>query len=236
MDENINIPSHIGIIMDGNRRWAKDKKLLPQLGHKEGADNLKKIAEVCTDFGIKFLTVYAFSTENWKRSKEEVDYLMNLFVSSIKTFKKRSDEKDYRVQLTGDINGLSTELQKEILEVEEMTKNNKGLTINFAINYGGRAEILNVTKILASEYKEGNIKLEDINEDLFSKYLQTRNSPDPDLIIRTGGEERLSGFLMWQSAYSEFYFTDTLWPDMTHADIDMAVEAFYNRQRRYGKV
>ena len=235
MDENMNIPGHIGIIMDGNRRWAKEKKLLPQLGHKEGANNLEKIAEVCAEFGVKYLTVYAFSTENWKRSKEEVDYLMNLFISSIRTFKKRSDEKDYRVQLTGDINGLSTELQKEILEVEEMTKNNKGLTINFAINYGGRAEILNVTKILASKYKEGNIKLEDINEDLFSKYLQTRNSPDPDLIIRTGGEERLSGFLMWQSAYSEFYFTNTYWPDFDKEALRKAIIEYSNRKRNFGK-
>ena len=207
MDENIKVPIHIGIIMDGNRRWAKEKGMLPQLGHKEGADNLERIAEVCEEFGIKYLTVFAFSTENWKRSKEEVDYLMNLFSSSIKKFKSRSNEKNYRIQLTGDINGLNKNLQKEILEVEEETKNNTGLTINFAINYGGRAEILIATKNISKDFKEGKINLEDINEELFNKYVQTKNSPDPDLIIRTGGEQRLSGFLIWQSAYSEFYFT-----------------------------
>ena len=235
MDENIKVPTHIGIIMDGNRRWAKEKGLIPSLGHKEGADNLIKIAENCTEFGIKYLTVFAFSTENWKRSTEEVDYLMDLFVSSLKSFKKRSNEKNYRVQLTGDINGLSAELQKEILEVEELTKNNKGLTINFAINYGGRAEILNAVKLIANEYKNGNIQLDEINEDLFNKYVQTKNSPDPDLIIRTGGEQRLSGFLIWQSAYSEFYFVDTYWPDFGKEELRRAIIEYSNRKRNFGK-
>lgn len=235
MDENIKVPTHIGIIMDGNRRWAKEKGLIPSLGHKEGADNLIKIAENCTEFGIKYLTVFAFSTENWKRSTEEVDYLMDLFVSSIKSFKKRSNEKNYRVQLTGDINGLSAELQKEILEVEGLTKNNKGLTINFAINYGGRAEILNAVKLIANEYKNGNIQLDEINEDLFNKYVQTKNSPDPDLIIRTGGEQRLSGFLIWQSAYSEFYFVDTYWPDFGKEELRRAIIEYSNRKRNFGK-
>lgn len=235
MDENIKVPEHIGIIMDGNRRWAKERGLIPSLGHKEGADNLIKIAESCEEIGINYLTVFAFSTENWKRAKEEVDYLMNLFISSIRTFKKRSKEKSYRVQLTGDINGLSNELQKEIIEVEELTKNNTGLTINFAINYGGRAEILNAAKIIAEEYKNGNINLEDVNEDLFNKYVQTKNSPDPDLIIRTGGEQRLSGFLIWQSAYSEFYFTKAYWPDFDKEELKKAVIEYSNRKRNFGK-
>lgn len=235
MNEDVKIPNHIGIIMDGNRRWAREKGLLPQLGHKEGADNLKKVAEYCDEFGIKYLTVFAFSTENWKRSKEEVDYLMNLFLTSIKSFKSRSKEKNYRVQLTGDINGLSAELQKEIRFVEEETKNNDGLTINFAINYGGRAEILNATRIIANEYKEGRISLDDINEDLFNKYVQTKNSPDPDLIIRTGGEERLSGFLIWQSAYAEFYFTNVYWPNFGKDELKKAIGEYSNRKRNFGK-
>ena len=235
MDENVKIPMHVGIIMDGNRRWAKKRGLIPQLGHKEGADNLIKIAEACTKIGIKYLTVFAFSTENWKRSEEEVEYLMNLFINSIRSFKSRSNEKDYRVQLTGDINRLNKELQEEILDVEELTKNNTGLTINFAINYGGRAEILNATKIIANELKNGTINEEDINEDLFNKYVQTKNSPDPDLIIRTGGEQRLSGFLIWQSAYSEFYFTNVFWPDFDKNELEKAVIEYSNRKRNFGK-
>ena len=235
MDENIKIPVHIGIIMDGNRRWAKERGLIPSLGHKEGADNLQKIADACEKIGIKYLTVFAFSTENWKRSKEEVDYLMNLFSSSIKTFSSRMGEKDYRIQLTGDITGLSQSLQEDILKIEEQTKDNKGLTINFAFNYGGRAEILNVAKILAEEYNDGNIKKDDITEDLFNKYVQTKNSPDPDLIIRTGGEQRLSGFLIWQSAYSEFYFTSVYWPDFDKEELKKAVIEYSNRKRNFGK-
>ena len=183
MDENINVPAHIGIIMDGNRRWAKEKGL----------------------------------------------------ASSIKTFSKRMKEKDYRIQLTGDIKGLSVSLQKDILKVEEQTKNNKGLTINFAINYGGRAEILNVSKIIAEKYKNGDISLENINEELFNKYVQTKNSPDPDLIIRTGGEQRLSGFLIWQSAYSEFYFTKVYWPDFSKEELKKAIIEYSNRKRNFGK-
>lgn len=235
MDANIKVPEHVGIIMDGNRRWAKEKSLIPQLGYKEGADNLERIAEVCEEIGIKYLTVFAFSTENWKRSKDEVDYLMNLFSSSIKKFKSRSNEKNYRIQLTGDINGLNKNLQNEILEVEEDTKNNRGLTINFAINYGGRAEILIATKNIAKDYNEGKINLEDINEDLFNNYVQTKNSPDPDLIIRTGGEQRLSGFLIWQSAYSEFYFTNVYWPDFDRNELEKAVKEYSNRKRNFGK-
>lgn len=235
MDENIKIPEHIGIIMDGNRRWAKERKLIPSLGHKEGADNLQRIAEACEEIGIKYLTVFAFSTENWKRSKEEVDYLMNLFSSSMKTFSKRMKEKDYRIQLTGDITALSEELQKDIIKIEEQTKDNTGLTINFAINYGGRAEILNATRIIAQKYKDNSINLEDIDEEFFNTYLQTKKSPDPDLIIRTGGEKRLSGFLIWQSAYSEFYFTKVYWPDFNKDELKKAVIEYSNRKRNFGK-
>ncbi len=235
MDNELKIPTHVGIIMDGNRRWAKERNLIPQLGHKQGAENLRDIAEACSDIGIKYLTVFAFSTENWKRSKEEVDYLMNLFLSYAKSFKKRLNEKNYRVRLTGNINGLSEELQKEILYIEEATKNNSGLTINIAINYGGRAEIIEATKNILEEYKNGNITLADVNEELINKYLQTKNSPDPDLIIRTGGEERLSGFLIWQSVYSELYFTKVYWPAFDKEELNKAIIEYSRRKRNFGK-
>ena len=233
MDENIKIPTHVGIIMDGNRRWAKERGLLPQLGHKEGAENIKEIVTAAEEFGVKYLTLYAFSTENWKRSKEEVDYLMNLFMYYAKFFKKHLKERNYRIQLAGDINGLSKELQDEISYIEEETKNNTGLTVNFAINYGGRTEIVNAVKQIVTECK--NITENDITEELISKYMQTRNSPDPDLIIRPGGEQRLSGFLLWQSAYSEFYFTKKYWPEFKKIEFKEAIMEYSNRKRNFGK-
>ncbi len=235
MDENIKIPTHVGIIMDGNRRWAKEKGMIPSLGHKAGADNLKKVAEACEKFGVKHLTVFAFSTENWKRSKDEVKYLMDLFLSYAKSFRKRLNEKNYRVRMAGDKSVLSQELQQEITYIEEATKNNDGLTINLAINYGGRAEIINATKIIAEKFKNGEISIEDINEDLINRNMQTYDSPDPDLIIRTGGEKRLSGFLIWQSAYSEFYFTKVYWPDFDDEELKKAITEYSNRKRNFGK-
>ena len=233
MDENIKIPTHVGIIMDGNRRWAKEKGMIPSLGHKAGADNLKKVAEACEKFGVKHLTVFAFSTENWKRSKDEVKYLMDLFLSYAKSFRKRLNEKNYRVRMAGDKSALSQELQQEITYIEEATKNNDGLTINLAINYGGRAEIINATKIIAEKFKNGEISIEDINEDLINRNMQTYDSPDPDLIIRTGGEKRLSGFLIWQSAYSEFYFTKVYWPDFDDEELKKAITEYSNRKRNF---
>ena len=229
------IPTHVGIIMDGNRRWAKEKGMIPSLGHKAGADNLKKVAEACEKFGIKHLTVFAFSTENWKRSKDEVNYLMDLFLSYAKSFRKRLNEKNYRVRMAGDKSALSEELQQEITYIEEATKNNDGLTINLAINYGGRAEIINATKNIAEKVKNGEISIEEINEDLINRNMQTYDSPDPDLIIRTGGEKRLSGFLIWQSAYSEFYFTKVYWPDFDGEELNKAIIEYSNRKRNFGK-
>lgn len=229
------IPTHVGIIMDGNRRWAKEKGMIPSLGHKAGADNLKKVAEACEKFGIKHLTVFAFSTENWKRSKDEVKYLMDLFLSYAKAFRKRLNEKNYRVRMAGDKSALSEELQQEITYIEEATKNNDGLTINLAINYGGRAEIINATKNIAEKVKNGEISIEEINEDLINRNMQTYDSPDPDLIIRTGGEKRLSGFLIWQSAYSEFYFTKVYWPDFDGEELNKAIIEYSNRKRNFGK-
>lgn len=229
------VPSHIAIIMDGNRRWAKKRLLPTQLGHSQGADNLERVADACAELGVKYLTVYAFSTENWKRSAEEVDYLMKLLTKHINDFDKRIKNRDIRFRLVGDINRLNPELQDGIRRIEERTKDKKGLTLNIVINYGGRAEMTFVAKKIAEEVKEGNLNVEDISEETLAKYLQTLDSPDPELIIRTGGEERLSGFLLWQSAYSELYFTEVLWPDFNKEELEKAILEFNNRKRNFGK-
>lgn len=228
------IPKHVAIIMDGNRRWAKKRGLPTQLGHSEGANTLEKMADVCEDLGIKYLTVYAFSTENWKRSEEEVDYLMKLLAKHIKDFDKRIKNRNVRFRLVGEISRLNKDLQDGIRGIEERTKNNTGLTVNIAINYGGRAEIAIATQKIAEDVKNNKINLEDINEDLIYKYLQTKETSDPDLLIRTGGEQRLSGFLLWQASYSELYFTDVLWPDFNKEELEKAIEEFNNRKRNFG--
>ena len=230
-----NIPQHVAIIMDGNRRWAKKRLMPTQLGHAEGAENLEKIIDACAELGIKFLTVYAFSTENWKRSEEEVDYLMKLLAKHIKDFDKRIKNREIRFRLVGEISRLNNDLQEGIRGIEERTKNKTGLTVNIAINYGGRAELTIATKKIAELIKNGEIDIDDINEDTIQKYLQTKDSPDPDLIIRTGGEERLSGFLLWQSAYSELYFTDVLWPDFDKKELVKAIDEYNSRKRNFGK-
>ena len=235
MDKELIIPNHIAIIMDGNRRWAKKRLLPTNLGHKEGANRLEDIAKYCGKIGVKYLTVYAFSTENWRRSEEEVSYLMDLLADSIIDFDKRFDNNDVRIKLVGDINGLPEKLQNGIKHIEERTKNKQGITINVAINYGGRPEIVNATKMIAEDYKAGKIALEDINEELMSNYMYTKGDPDPDLIIRTAGEVRMSGFLAWQGVYSEMYFTDTLWPDFNEKQLDKAIEEFNKRKRNFGK-
>ncbi len=234
MDLNA-LPSHIAMIMDGNRRWAKKRGLAPQLGHTEGANTLQKIAEYCDKLGIRYLTVFAFSTENWKRSKEEVDYLMNLLEKYIKDFDKKMKGRDVKVRLIGDITRLPIGLQDGIRDIEERTKNNKGLTVNLAINYGGRAEIVNATKCMVADALSGKIKIDDINDELMSTYMYTTDIPDPELVIRTGGEIRSSGFLTWQSVYSEFYYTECLWPDFDEKELDKAIQEYQSRKRNFGK-
>ena len=229
------LPTHIAMIMDGNRRWAKKRGMPTQMGHNEGAKTLEKISQYCSDIGIKYITVFAFSTENWKRSKEEVDHLMDILEKYIKEFDKRFKEKDARIRLVGDITGLPESLQLGIREIQERTKNNTGITVNIALNYGGRAEIVNATKRIAKEVATGKISPAEITEELVSAYTYTSQIPDPDLIIRTGGEFRSSGFLTWQSVYSEFYFTDCLWPDFDEKEIDKAIEEFNSRKRNFGK-
>ena len=234
--EDIIIPQHIAIIMDGNRRWAKKRLLPTNKGHREGANTLEVIGKYCNELGVKYLTVYAFSTENWRRSEEEVNYLMDLLADAINEFGKRYDGSDVKIKHLGDINRLPQKLQEGIRNIEEQTKNNSKLTINIAINYGGRPEIVNATKLIAEDYKNGKIaSVDDINEELISNYIYTKGEPDPDLIIRTGGEIRMSNFLMWQGVYSEMYFTDCLWPDFKEKELDKAIEEYSHRKRNFGK-
>jgi len=234
MKEIINLPQHIAIIMDGNRRWAKKKKLDVKLGHKKGAETIENIAKYCNKIGIKYLTVYAFSTENWKRTKEEVGALMLLLQNYLDIFAKTADSENIKIKILGNREGLSAGLLKKIDNTVEATKNNTGLTFNIAFNYGGRDEIVNAVKKIACNIKEGNINLEDINEKLISENLYTQDIPDPDLMIRTSGEMRTSNFLPWQLVYSEFYFTNKLWPDFGTEDLDNAIEEYNKRTRKFG--
>ena len=220
---------HIAFIMDGNGRWAERRGMPRRFGHRYGAEAFRRVVRYCGDIGIKYVTVYAFSTENWSRPEKEVQSIMKLLDKYLDECGKSVEDYDIRMKFIGDISKLAPELAQKAQKLEEISKDNK-LTLCLAINYGGKDEIVNAcNKLIASG--KSNITADDIASELY-----TADIPDPDLIVRTAGEMRLSNFLMWQSAYSEFYFTDTLWPDMTQADIDKAVEAFYNRQRRYGKV
>lgn len=233
MDEII-MPKHIAIIMDGNRRWAKKRNLPIKLGHKQGAETLKKIVRYANKIGIKYITVYAFSTENWKRSKDEVDALMNLLTNYLDDFSKEANTENIVIRVLGNIKVLSKQLQESIERTIKRTENNTGTIFNIALNYGGRDEIINAVKKLSEDVKKGNIDINEISEEVFSSYLYTKNIPDPDLLIRTSGELRLSGFLTWQSVYSEFLFLDKLWPDFTEKDLDDSIEEFKNRNRKFG--
>lgn len=230
-----NFPKHIGIIMDGNRRWAKSKMLPVKLGHKQGAETLKKIVRYANKIGIEHLTVYAFSTENWQRSDEEVDNLMNLLQNYLDDFTKEADTENIVIRVLGDVTQLSESLQKGIASAIERTKNNTGIIFNIALNYGGRAEMIKAVQEISEQIKNGNLKSEEITEEVISNYLYTKGQPDPDLIIRTSGEMRLSGFLMWQSTYSEILFLDKLWPDFSEKDLDASIEAYSKRKRNLGK-
>lgn len=234
MEEKDNLPTHIAIIMDGNRRWAKQRNLDIKLGHKKGAENLEKVAKYCNKIGIKYLTVYAFSTENWKRTKEEVGALMLLLQNYLDIFAKTADSENMRIKMLGNRDGLSEGLLKKIDNTVEGTKNNTGLTLNVAFNYGGRDEIVNATKSIARKIKNGELNIEDINEQIISDNLYTNDIPDPDLMIRTSGEIRTSNFLPWQLVYSEFYFTDKLWPDFGTEELDKAILEYNKRTRKFG--
>lgn len=230
----LTIPEHIAIIMDGNRRWAKQANLPQTLGHKEGVNALKKIVKYAHKIGVKYLTVYAFSTENWNRKKDEVDFLMKLLSEVIKAETKELIENGVKIKHIGFEEGLPDPLPKELKSLEEKTKNNTGLNLQIAINYGSRLEIINAAKKIANDIKNNDLNPDDINEITFSNYLFTSKIPDPELLIRTGGEIRISNYLLWQCAYSEFYCTETMWPDFNETELDKAIEEFNYRQRRFG--
>ncbi len=229
-----NMPRSIAIIMDGNRRWAKAQGKPSSYGHKEGAKTLEKIVRYANKIGLEYITVYAFSTENWKRTEDEVKTLMLLLQSYLDDYSKRADSENIKVKILGDISALSKGMQKSIKECMERTKNNTGVTFNIAINYGGRDELVKATKKIAEKVKNGEIDINDINEDLISNNLYTAGEPDPDLLIRTSGELRLSGFLTWQSVYSELLFINKNWPDFSEEDLDNAIIEYQKRTRKFG--
>lgn len=228
----MNIPKHIAIILDGNGRWAKSKGMPRSYGHIQGAKNLDRIVEAAYDMGVKYLTVYCFSTENWNRPAEEVEALMKLLRQYMKTAQTRAKKNNIRTRVIGDISRLDEDLQKSILELEKVSAEYDGINLNIAINYGSRDEMVRgVRKML-----EDNLKPEELNEEVFSSYLDTKDIPDPDFLIRTSGEQRLSNYLLWQLAYAEMYFTDVPWPEFSPEDLKAAVEFYSTRDRRYGKV
>ena len=228
------MPKHIAIIMDGNRRWAKAKGKPASFGHKEGAKTLEKIVRYANKIGLEYITVYAFSTENWKRAEDEVKALMLLLQSYLDDYSKRADTENIRVKILGDISALSEGMQKSIINCMERTKNNTGVTFNIALNYGGRNEIVKAVKEIAEEVKEGKIDVENINEETISSHLYTKNEPDPDLVIRTSGELRLSNFLPWQSVYAELLFVQKNWPDFEEEDLNKAIIEYQKRTRKFG--
>lgn len=230
-----NIPRHIAIILDGNGRWAKKRGLPRNAGHLAGSETFRKIATYCKNIGVEHLTVYAFSTENWKRSEEEVGGIMKLLDKYLREAIRDMRKKGIRMKVFGDISRLSPELQKLIEETAEISKEIEGFQANICINYGGRAEIVRAAEQYANDVIMGRVE-DDLTEEQFSKYMYSADIPDPDLLIRPGGEYRLSNFLLWQCAYSEFYYTDVLWPDFDEAELDKAIAAFNSRDRRFGGV
>lgn len=232
----MNIPKHIAIILDGNGRWAKKKGMPRNYGHVQGSKNVELICEEAYKLGVKYLTVYAFSTENWKRPQDEVDALMNLLRNYMKNCLKTAEKNRMRVRVLGDKTALDADIQKRIADLEEATKNNDGLNFQIALNYGSRDEMIRAMKTMMKDVQAGKISVEQLDEAMFATYLDTKDIPDPDLMIRTSGEQRLSNYLLWQLAYSEFYFTDVLWPDFSKEDLIDAIEYFNGRDRRFGGV
>lgn len=236
MLEHLNIPNHVAIILDGNGRWAKGKGMPRNYGHVQGAKTVETICEEAYKMGIQYLTVYAFSTENWKRPKDEVDALMKLLRNYLKTCLKTAEKNRMCVRILGDKTGLDSDIQVRIAELEDATKNNDGLHFQIALNYGSRDEIVRAVKKASALLSQGKLKEEDITEELFGTMLDTCGLPDPDLLIRTCGELRLSNFLLWQLAYTEFYITSVPWPDFSKEELIKAIEAYNERDRRYGAV
>lgn len=232
----MNVPEHIAIILDGNGRWAKKRGMPRGYGHIKGCENLEKICDVVRDMGVKYLTVYAFSTENWKRSREEVDGLMKLFRSYLKRCKKSAKKNNMRVKIIGDPSAFAPDIQESIRDLEEYSKDFDHIYFQIALNYGGRDELVRASRKLAQAVKDGKIAPEEITEKTVEQFLDTAGIPDPDLLIRTSGEQRLSNYLLWQLAYTEFYFTDVPWPDFDKAELEKAIAKYNERDRRYGGV
>ena len=232
----LHLPVHIGIIMDGNGRWAKKRFLPRSAGHRAGASNFRTITRYCSKIGVKYLTMYAFSTENWSRPADEVGALMGLFKEYLEEALRDFMDENIRVRFIGDVSAFPEDLRRLIQEVEEASAPKTGMVLNLAMNYGGRAEITRAAQAFAREVAAGARRPEDLTEELFSSYLYTGGQPDPDLIIRPSGEERLSNFLLWQGAYAEFVYFDILWPDFKTSDLDEAIRIYSSRQRRFGGV
>lgn len=230
----MNVPQHIAIILDGNGRWAKAKGMPRNYGHAQGSKNVERICEEAYKMGVKYLTVYAFSTENWSRPKSEVDALMKLLRNYMKTCLKTAEKNRMKVRVLGDKTGLDEDIRTRIEELEAATIHNDGLNFQIALNYGSRDEMIRAIRRLAKDCEDGKVKSEEISEGLFETYLDTHGIPDPDLLIRTSGELRLSNYLLWQLAYTEFYFTDVLWPDFTKEELMKAIEHYNKRDRRFG--
>lgn len=235
-ESELNVPRHVAIILDGNGRWAKKKMMPRNYGHAQGSKNVEKICELAYKMGIEYLTVYAFSTENWRRPQDEVEALMKLLQNYLSTSVKTSMKNNMRIRVIGDTQKLSEEIKQSIRELEDASKNNTGLKFQVAINYGSRDEILRAIKALAVDVKENKTAIDHIDEETLEQYLDTNGIPDPDLLIRTSGEQRLSNFLLWQCAYTEFYFTDVLWPDFNEKELKKAVEYYSGRTRKFGAV
>ena len=230
------VPNHIAIILDGNGRWAKKRGMPRSFGHVKGCENLEDICEVAKELGVKYLTVYAFSTENWKRSKEEVDGLMKLFRNYLKKCIKISQKNNMRVKVIGDITAFDSDIQESIEKLEDFSKDFTDLHFQIALNYGSRDEMVRAMRHMADDLSSGNLSKDKITEEVFNGYLDTKELPDPDLMIRTSGEERLSNFMLWQLAYTEFYFTDVLWPDFNKKELIKAIEYYNGRDRRFGGI
>lgn len=235
IDKN-NLPAHVAIIMDGNGRWAKSKGQIRLKGHQEGAKTVKRILQASGELGIKYLTVYAFSTENWNRPSAEINGLMNLLVSSIDNEIDEIHKSGVKVSVIGEIDKLPTNVRKKLNFAVEKTKNNQRINFIVALSYSGRWEILNAVKEITKDINNNILDIENINEDVFAKHLSTKNIPDPELLIRTSGEKRISNFLLYQIAYTELYFTDILWPDFSKEDFYTAIVDYQNRERRFGKI
>lgn len=228
-------PKHVAIIMDGNGRWAK-KRLMPRFaGHKAGVEAVRNIVKACAERKIEVLTLFAFSSENWRRPQEEVSLLMKLFMTALEREVKRLNKNGVRLKIIGDVSAFPEKLQQQIITSQELTKDNNLLLLNIAANYGGRWDIVQASRKLAQEVADGEISVDEIDEQKLESHLSLAGVPEPDLFIRTGGEERISNFLLWQLAYSEFFFTKTLWPDFNVALFDKAIESFRQRQRRFGR-